>query len=167
MSDSLISLNLWQYGVLSYLFCHLLHLLVWRSSGIEPGVRLLFTLLVGVPVLIYLNLLLKFGVAWIAPALIHFLLAANYIAIYPAFQASSPTIRILAFLWKTKRTMGERELVSQFGTQDLMGKRVEDLTLSGLVRAENGALLLSAKAKLLAGFFVFYRRLLGLPRGEG
>jgi hypothetical protein len=167
MADTFVSLNYAGYGALSYAFFHILHVLVWRLGKIQTGIRLLFALLLGIPSLLYLNLILKVGLAWAVPGLVHVLLAANYIAIYPAFQASSPTIQLLAFLWKVKRSVREDELVSHFGTQDVIAKRMEDLTVSGLVRLQGSEMELSPKARWLATFFIFYRRALGLPRGIG
>jgi hypothetical protein len=167
VADIFFPLDYWAYGLSSYLFFHILHILVWRGRALKGDVRLLFVLLIGIPEVVYLNLLLKWGGVWVAPGIVHGLLAANYIAIYPAFQASSPTISILAFLWREKRTIPETDLVKLFATEDVMGNRMEDLATSGLVKKEDEKLSLSSKGRLLATFFIFYRKALGLPRGVG
>ena len=167
MANPILSMSLWYCGLLSYAAFHLLHLVAWRLGNVQTGIRLLFAMLVGIPALIYLNLFLKFGSAWVVPGVIHLLLAANYIAVYPAFQASSPTIRILAFLRRRKGAVEESELIASFGTENVLGERMADLAESGLVRSSEGKLYLSKKADLLAGFFILYRRAIGLPQGGG
>jgi hypothetical protein len=163
----LISLESAWMGVLTYLIAHLFHVTLWHVGETKSDVKLLFCLLFFIPSAVYLNLILKLGVdsRWVAPFIVHVILAMNYIAIYPAFQASSPTVHILTFLKKAGRSVSEVELIEKFGRGGGVVKdRLADLKQGGLVQQEGQ---LTLKGKLLARIFITYRQILGLPMGAG
>ena len=164
-----LSLTYWWIGFLSYAAFHLLHICVWYGRKIERDVKLLFILLFFIPTAIYFNLVLIAGTAslWSAPFVVHVVLAMNYLAIYPAFHASSPTIHILCFLWKTGRQVSEGELIGLFGRPAVLADRIGDLIRGDLVRSDGEGLSLSPKGAVLANIFLLYRRMLGLPLGAG
>jgi hypothetical protein len=147
-------------GLLSYLTCHGLHIWWWRRFPERRGVTALFGIFLALPA----SLLAAARVDWLAPMLLHVLISANYIAIYPAVQATSPTLRLLLFLREPRR---RGELDALFGANTLLEDRLTDLKASRLVRVKENRLVLTSGGSLLAGFFAVYRRALALPAGGG
>ncbi len=162
------SIDNWWVGILTYLPFHCLHIFVWR---LIPPRRDVLEL-----VLYLLILPLALGLLWVGlggslswpQALLHLLLAVNYIAIYPAFQASSPTVRLICLLLdhplgltpeKTEETM--RQITG-------VDHRIQDLSKSRLLfKGPRGEWKLSFYARIIARFFLIYRRSLGLEQGAG
>lgn len=153
----MISVDNWWWGAVSYACCHLLHIAWWR---IAPPHRALLPLLIS----FYGPLIVD--AVWLTPsaALLHALLAANYIAVYPAVQASSPTLRMVLLL---RSGLTEPQLLTALSTDRLLDDRLSDLQKSGLLVTHEGKLVLSRRGNWLASFFLAYRRLLGLPEGAG
>lgn len=154
----------WWWGGISYSVCHLAHVLIWRFAPVRRDVKALFFLfIVGPASLFAVSLLLNLNFTW-AAGVFHFALAANYIAIYPAFQASSPTLTILDALYRRNDWADLRELVGAVGGEKVLSDRVEDLKRSGLTTGESQ---LTAKGNFLSTIFITYRQLIGLPEGGG
>ena len=153
-----ITMGVWGWGVGSYLTCHALHLAWWHWARPKGDLICLFALFLVVPLP---GLFIQLGVA---PALIHFWLSAQYLAIYPAFQASSPTLHILAALAAHPAGLEETALLANAAGVDRQQERIHSLQRGGLVK-KNGAL--SPLGLMLTKGFLTYRAWLGLPEGEG
>lgn len=162
-----IPIDYWWWGLITYLTLHAVHVAVWRWKGTRHHLRDLMIVFM-VPVLLFLG----GALAWLsfaeilAPGLTYFALTAQYIAIYPAFQASSPTIELLE---RVRRSggMDRNVLIVELGGKDLVQARVRDLEIGGLVRRRGDEVELTALGSALARFFIGYRRSLGLPLGGG
>jgi hypothetical protein len=151
------SLSNWLLGVLSYLVCHLIHVVWWHRKKPEREVLWLAALFFLAPA----AALFQWGGAAL---LIHFWLSAQYLAVYPAFQASSPTLHLLAALRAAgPKGKSARELESSAAGLDRHDQRREFLNKSGLLRGET----LSFSGRLTARAFLTYRAWLRLPEGEG
>jgi len=50
-----------------------------------------------------------------------------------------------------------------FNDKNLSGARRENLVATGMIRESGGLLHLSSRGRLIAGCFLLFRRLLGLP----
>ena len=162
-----ISIQGWWLGGLSYALCHLLHIILWRRRPIQHDVRTLLLLLFVIPLPLLAWISPKCGASPFAALVTHFALSANYLAIYPAFQACSPTIEILYQLQKSPTGKTGEELSQAIGGQSLIENRLEDLRHSRLIETRGGTTQLTRAGYWLATFFVGYRRFLGLPTGEG
>ncbi|MGE3760112.1 MAG: hypothetical protein AB7H97_20270 [Pseudobdellovibrionaceae bacterium] len=91
-------------------------------------------------------------------------LGSCYIMSFPAAAAKSPTIVILHVLRKSKG-LAQPELEAELAKQlDLKGDRLRDLKADGLY-TESGRPSLSGR--ILGYMFYSYRRILGIPLGEG
>lgn len=95
-------------------------------------------------------------------------LAAAYVQTYPAFQAISPSLKIVYHIGQSTTGMRTGEIQQVFPKTSLVADRLDDLLAEGLVTAKsNGDYQLSGKGKTLAYAFKFYRKFLGLSEGEG
>ena len=147
----------------------LLHVAVWRSFSPKAHLLWLVLTLILAPTGLFLFWMAN-GISWqslLVPTVTHFLIVANYIAIYPAFQASSPTIQILNLLSQNRSGMGAEEICKRLAEEKLVKDRLSDLSQSGLITHDKGEVGLTPKGKVLASIFIFYRKLLSLPEGAG
>lgn len=151
------SLGTWAWGLVSYGLCHGWHVVVWRYLRPSRDILCLFALLlVPVPLVLW-----KFGGA---AALTHFWLSAQYLAVYPALQASSPTLHLLDSLSRLPGGVESDRLLESMAGIDRHEDRALCLKRGGLVDADGG---LSWSGRSLARAFLLYRRWLGLREGEG
>lgn len=153
-----LSLEFWWLGLASYGVCHLVHLAWWQVRRPRRDILTLFVLFLGIP------LPLAAATLGAAPLLIHFWLSAQYLAIYPAFQASSPTLHLVATLARSPEGMDEGVLMESTVGLDRHDEREKSLHQSGFLKEEGS---LTASGKALARFFLAYRSWLGLSEGEG
>lgn len=141
----------------------ILQIILWRSlrrpdDTIPFQIIILFLLFLGVPVVYSLlnpsidRLVMGLG------------LGSCYIMSFPAAAAKSPTIVILHVLRKSgglTRPQLETELAKQL---DLKGDRERDLKADGLYTNEGRP---SLSGRMLGTMFYTYRKVLGIPLGEG
>ena len=167
-----INLDLWPWGLAVYCAIHFLHILVWR--GLRPqrqfrALALIFLLIGPLSLcwVVYPTVISDPG-SIVSPLLLYFCLAAQYIAVFPAFQAMSPTIEFLYRLKKTPSGLTADELANSLDGNAIVGDRVSDLLSSGLaVRTADGQIAATSAGRLLGNAFRIYRKALGLPVGEG
>lgn len=146
------------WGLISYAACHVFHVISWRVARPKRDIPWLALLLLA-PTLAWE------AVGMPSAALIHFWLAAQYLAVYPAFQASSPTLHLLVRLAKAPAEGIPRDtLIESTRALDRRSDREGSLGTLGLSR-EDGSLTRAGKA--LARFFLGYRKALGLGEGAG
>lgn len=157
-----IDIHSWWLGVASFALAWAAHALWWRASPNRRSVTALAWIFIVVPSAGYALAVPGALAAWI----MHLWLGVNYIAIYPALQATSPTLKMLCLISR-RGGIAEDALVRETAQPSLLEARVEDLLSSGLARRGTSGLELSARGRVLAETFFFYRRLIGLPRGEG
>lgn len=149
----------WAWGLVSYAVSHALHVVIWRARTPNRQVVALFGILCAPAALVaYYS---------IPAAITHFSCAASYIALYPAFQAVSPTIQILELLRKMPSGAPRNQLVAAFASPSLVSDRVADLMRGGLLIQNEESARLTWRGRLLARFFIVYRSLLGLAEGGG
>jgi hypothetical protein len=95
-------------------------------------------------------------------------LGSAYVQTYPAAQAGSPSLRIIARVRAAgSGGLSRNELAEGWAVHELVGDRVEDLVANGLVERVGDELRVSPAARHLVRFFVAYRRLLGLAHKGG
>lgn len=165
LAVALISLEYWWVGIASYALSHYVHIGWWKRHHIRQHLVPL-AIVFGIPILV-LPACLDFNPdQWVAPVLTHASLAAQYIAIYPAFQAISPTLEILDWLRKTK-SASEEQILAACRERSPVGDRIRDLENGGLIVRQSNGFELSIRGRLLAQIFIRYRALLGLSLGAG
>jgi len=105
--------------------------------------------------------------SYLPPILTHYLLSTNYLAIYPAFQATSPTLKLLTFLSEHPSGQSEIEILQVLAKPQLVTDRLQDLSRGKLIGVNGTEICLKPLGTLLAEIFLRYRRFLGLPEGKG
>jgi hypothetical protein len=100
--------------------------------------------------------------------LLHFALSGAYIMSYPAVEAVSPSLTILLVV-KTAMPYGLTfdELSRCFDMRGLLNQRIQDLIDARLVVESNSWFRLTCRGDFIAQFFLYLRKLLGLPVGKG
>lgn len=149
------------------------HAIIWRIRLPRSRAAALIAVFAVTPAVSYGALALRglpcgtaLGAAELAAAgLLYAALSAAYIMSYPAFEAISPTLAIALMLGRSGGLTKE-ELSRSIGGE-LLGPRIKDLSDSGLITISNGSYGLTAKGRLLSGFFTGFRAFLGLPEGDG
>ena len=103
-----------------------------------------------------------------AIVLLHIALSSAYIQVYPASQATSPSLKILLLIKKSMpHGMAEIQIQKVFNPKELLETRIQDLVDSGLVWENGDKLALTSSGHALILPFVFLRQILGLPAGKG
>jgi hypothetical protein len=166
-----LPLGYWWTGIVSFLVCYVLHIIFWNRTRGRRNIALLLTVFFIFP-------LAGFLVGWgfggsrfilvgLIPVVVHVLTAANYVAIYPAFEASSPTVTLLDLLHRFPGGLTLGEIEERIGGKTLVHDRVQELVGARFITPGENSPGLTWRGNLLASIFVFYRRLLGLSPGGG
>jgi len=170
-------------GQLSFMVSFLVHLEIWRGLKPRRQIGLLAMIFVGGPLCLFAAFVvvgqggppaaglevvrdpwqILYAFIW------HLALAAAYIMSYPAMQADAPSLTLLlAIAAKMPAGLDGRQIEGLFSPDALIDARVDDLLSDGLVQqAEDGQYSPTMKGRFFATIFMGYRRLLGLPMGEG
>jgi hypothetical protein len=160
-------------ALLLFLVSLLVHVLIWRIRRPRHDALALFLTFSTVPAaamgaLVAAGFVAGPGADIAATVLLHGALSACYIASYPAAQALSPSLDILLLIdSSTGGSMSREEILANYSEDILIRERIEDLGRSTLVRRLGNDFSLSPAGGAVALFFKVYRRLLGLPTGEG
>ena len=162
-------LLLWCVG--SFAGLMLVHVLVWRAFKVRKQILWLFLIFLGVPTVTLLAALVRHSdpIEWSLWYLLMFTLSCCYILFFPAVQTESPTLAMVRHIDRNKRSGGltRDEIMAAMCTDQPIQDRLIDLRNNGLIRASAGPQRLSGPGRLVAAFFYWYRRAMGLPCGEG
>jgi len=141
-------------------------ILLWRAirraDGVVPGqIMWLFLLFLAGPIVHFL----------FAPDLSRLILALGlgcvYIMSFPAAAAKSPTLLIIDLLDR-HGALSKSELEKYLNADvSMVEDRLRDLKADGLVDTRAEKFRPSATGRLIGYVFWYYRRVLGLPLGEG
>lgn len=162
---------------LIFVFCIFIHALIWRLRFPANRGAALFIIFVLLPLISGATCALLAssevvrlpGLAmeeWLAAGLLQLAFASAYIMTYPAFEALSPSL-VIVLLAFDRGGVAVKDLSGFFSDEALIKPRIKDLLDSKLARERDGLLSITAKGRLLAGFFVVMRSFLGLPKGGG
>jgi len=100
--------------------------------------------------------------------LLHLSFSAAYIASYPAARAISPSLDILLIIEGSKDgSISKEELKNKFNDIRLVNARIDDLKDYHFMSKCGNSFSLGLAGKIVVALFTAYRRLLGLPQGEG
>lgn len=155
----------WLLGFAYFGVGFVIHILVWRYFHKLRSVPVLFIVFI-LPVVSFV-LLTQCGPEKYPGLLLHLLLVFNYISVYPALQASSPSIILMEQLYRKKSGLSKYEIIQIFAEQNILGDRIKDLDSGGLIKKERTLYTLTPRGKWIANFFIGYRYLLSLPLGAG
>ncbi len=165
----MLSMEFWWVGLLTYALGHAVHMAWWRLVVVRGHLRTLLVIFLA-PVFAFWAVVESVGFFnWneiAAPLLTHLSLTAQYIAIYPAFQATSPTLELLEMV-ASSGGMTRANILARFAGQSVLEARILDLETGRLVKRTDHGLELTLSGRLLAQIFIGYRALLRLPLGDG
>jgi hypothetical protein len=143
----------------------LLQIAVWRIFKPRKAMLALFFIYLFLPILI------GFLARQSLPAhVLYFGLACAWILTFPALQAQSPSLALLLFLEQSGKQNGASlaEILTSQNKETLVIARMEDLKNDGLMYQDSqGSLKIGPLAKVLAIFFIFWRRLLRIEGNNG
>jgi len=161
------------FGTIGFIISFVSHIIIWRVIRPAKHMVWLAVIFIILPIVVYIlmgclgyrgldckNVI--FVLLW------HLALSAAYIMSYPAIQAECPTLKIiLAVRDSMPKGMRVKAINDIFCNDRLLSDRFDDLINDDLISRKDGKWSLSLKGSLLVSFFSIYRKLLGLPLGEG
>lgn len=154
-------------SLIVFIMSLLLHVLVWRLKKPVNDLAALFFFLFLIPTTGMISAAainiapLDFGSELCASILLENALAAAYVLTYPAFQADSPSLRIILFLSNARSGMTAEDIKIELTRRNLFDARLDDLQKSGLARQNTGKFSLTYWGTALAFSFSAYRKILG------
>ena len=168
-------------GTFSFCLAFAVHLLVWRFFQPKKQILLLVVIFLLAPIVLYLclfsTLLMTedegvpgYGIFnfLIFPLVWHGALSLAYIMTYPPIQTGCPSLNIvLAARRSMPAGLSGEELQALFSERSLFSDRVKELGGDGLIQLQDAAWGLTLTGKIVTSIFRTYRRVLGLPFGEG
>ena len=161
-----------ELGVLSFLLCLGLHIVVWHMRHPRKHLSALLAVFL-LPLLPFAALILRFCpnltlLDLAAVGALHLALSCSYIQIYPAAQAFSPTLVILVLVHESMPAgMTRKDLLMRLNDDFLLGPRIQDLLDARLMHEAGGRFQLDPSGARFLQFFIGFRRLLGMGMGRG
>ncbi len=155
--------QLYAETLLIFLACLIIQVILWRllrrpDDVVPYQIVILFLLFWLIPVIYSLAFL-----SW-DRMILSLALGSTYIMSFPAASAKSPTVMIFYILHRSGG-LTPKELESRLATElDLKGDRMKDLQADGLYTGSGKP---SLAGQILGYTFWTYRRILGIPLGEG
>ena len=147
-----------------------LQILLWRRAKPKGEILGLLGPFLVWPMLVLAGLAL-FGPGQFdlfAAGLLYFALAGAYIMTYPSLTTKIPSFRILQSVAQAGSAgLTRLEIIDRFDRTELVESRVNLLAGDNLVKIVDQRMSLTPLGSLLAGLFIFYRRLAGLDLGAG
>lgn len=156
------------------------HLLLWRFHQPRRQFTVLLLIFLLLPSLVYLlaaaavaaGLGLPVGVndfLFLLLALLWNLgMSLAYIMTYPPIQTGCPSLNIVLAVFRSRGDgISDRQLMALFTPEELLTDRIRDLTGDGFIELRGDAWGLNLSGRVVGTVFRSYRRLLGLPPGEG
>lgn len=168
-------------GASTFLGAMLIHIQIWRAFPAARTISKLFLIFVICPTAIVLTLFLAGHIfrspgSWFVRnpfnllhvCICHLAMSAIYIMTYPAIQAKSPSLVLLLKIHERMPAGLDAEAIKGIFPHDsLLHARFDDLITDGLLEKTGKGYSLTATGRLLRTIFTTYRRILGLPVGEG
>ena len=164
--------NILLIGFGTFFCCLILHVFLWRirHPRNHAGALLLVFFAPGAALIFFASLCWPHssGLDLFATSLLHASLSCAYIQIYPASQADSPSLRMLALVGSSMPAgMTEAEIQTHFNQEDLFAARVRDLLEAQLVQEVDEKLVLTLKGRTMVIPFLILRTIVGLSPGKG
>ncbi len=159
-------------GTITFLAALIVHIVFWRAKRPPREMAWLVFLFLALPLALYSFLFLvcrdAAATSWVLAFIWHTALSAAYIMTYPPIQAGCPSLKIvLAVNRAGRKGLSLEEITDLFSEEAMFGDRFNDLIEDGLISWKYDTWGISGTGQLIARFFIFYRKLLKLPLGEG
>ncbi len=158
-------------GTASFLIALALHILIWRRAKPPREMTWLVVIFILLPAAVGSAFVLfgKLELGRSALAFIwHAALSSAYIMTYPPIQAGCPSLKIVLAISRAGAAgLSREEIVSLFSEKSMFSDRFNDLVEEGLISWQYDTWGISGVGRVIARFFIFYRKILKLPLGEG
>lgn len=166
------------WGLSLFLFCLILHITLWRIKTLKASTLILIAIFLLFPPAVllavarfapdFMDFSMLSGLEIIEALFFEFSLSLVYISSYPAVRAVSPSLDILLMVSCSKdRRMTEKEIIRHYTDTTLVKARIDDLLVYRLISVNGDYFRLSPLAEVVILVFIYYRKILGLPPGEG
>ena len=170
-SAHVFTFGLMLHTILAFAGLMVLHVLLWRLLKVRKQILWLFLIFLGVPTFVFLASLARglSPIEWTQWYLLLFTLSSCYILFFPVVQTESPTLVIVRYLDENRDSGGltRDEIMARMSSDQPFQDRIQDLQKNGMIQNFAGSQKLRTAGRLVAAFFYHYRRVLGLPCGEG
>jgi hypothetical protein len=104
--------------------------------------------------------------AYLHIALFMFAMLCAYVITYSALEADSPTLVMVRMLHEARPNgLETAAFLARLGDEVLVLPRVRDLFRDRMAEEVDGRIVLTAKGRLMAGYFNLYARVLGIGLG--
>ena len=152
----------------------LIHVALWRVRPPKRHTRALVLIFLSVLVSGTLGLSMLHGqfywpyapIQYLHIALFVIVFSASYIITYSAVEVDSPSLLIIAALWRAGPLGMPASELEQWLSDDLLVKpRLKDMVRDHLATIENDRYFLSSKGRASIRIFIFFRRLLNMSKG--
>lgn len=157
-------------GLLSFALALIVQIVIWRIRVPKKQMFCLFGIFLCLPLLVLIVCANWFALTLLdslAATLLWLAMAAAYIQTYPALREDIPSFRLLLLLEKEQAGMSKEQIITAMKTDNLFSAKLDELENENLLVTKNGRLELSPAGRKLAHLFYYYRKMLGLERGEG
>ncbi len=167
------------WGLFLFFLAIVIHFVIWRLNSKMRQLKILLKIFLAIFILsmtifylaIFFNLLSDKYLPVKLSEHIHIglffgVLAAAYIATYPALDVDSPSLVIINLVANAGPSGFAKDKLKELAADDILVKpRINDLLKCKLIYLENGRYKLAPKGIWLVNIFIFYRKILGLPKG--
>ncbi len=161
--------TIFYFGILAFFCCLLIQIIIWRFFLIKKEIITLGSIFFVSPLFIYLLVFMLNKASVIdllMIALLQALLSSAYLQTYPALREDIPSIKLLFFI-KENPNLSRKNIIDFFSkNSSLIKSKNKDLISDGLIK-EGNSMQLTLSGKVLAKFFVTYRKFLGVRREHG
>jgi hypothetical protein len=151
------------------------HVFIWkvrRSLRHMDMIFVIFAAMLGIELFVSRYLASAGMVIFASPAdyvrfcLFYISATLAYIISYSALEADSPTLMMILILDRAGSSgLSLAELEGSASNEFMILLRLNDLVRDGLVSCDKGRYSLKAKGLLFVNIFIFFKRLLGTPKG--
>ncbi|EDN71290.1 membrane protein [Beggiatoa sp. PS] len=159
-------------GLLSFALALIAQIFLWRIWTPKKQMFWLFGIFLCLPLFVLIICTNWFELTLLdsfAAALLWLAIAVAYIQTYPALKEDIPSFRLLLLLENNtnRQGMSKDQIIAAMKQYNLFSAKLDELENDSLVVEKNGKFELSLVGRKLADFFYYYRKMLGLKRGEG
>lgn len=152
---------------LSILFIYVVYIRIIKP---KTYIKHLFIIFLGLPIVAYNFTIFTnvYPAKIILPIeFLYISIAISFIQTYPAIHSWAPSLKIVYIMKNNNKMLNEDMLKKHFNNKNLIMDRFNDLFNDGFIKITKNNIELTMKGKLLASFFYYYRKLLGLKEGDG
>jgi len=158
-------------GIVLFLVFFLFHLIMWKLHIPKNHIRtllkiLFFVLIIGTVFIKIFSIIPNNFLQYLHICIFFIFLVLAYVVTYSAVSADSPSLVIVMAIAKSgSKGLDKEELYNILNDNLLVKPRVKDLINSKMAYLDGNNYKLTTLGKRFVEIFIFYRKLLNLPKG--